>query len=81
MDFCSPPLKYFGPSHPTPIVLTANMGQPEVEMLDNNKGTKYMRMKLPVIQVEWDEERFDGRIRIRLAFQGITAKAHFRDAC
>ena len=34
-------------------------GQPEVEMLDNVKGTKRMRMKLPVIRVEWEEEPFE----------------------
>src|SRR5215213_7161 len=34
-------------------------GQPEVEMLVNTKGTKRMRMKLPVIQVEWEEEPFE----------------------
>src|SRR5215216_1794070 len=34
-------------------------GQPEVEMLDNTKGTKHMRMKLPVIKVEWEEEPFE----------------------
>ncbi len=34
-------------------------GQPEVEMLSNVKGTKKMRMKLPVIKVEWEEEPFE----------------------
>jgi class 3 adenylate cyclase len=34
-------------------------GQPEVEMLDNVKGTKHLRMKLPVIRVEWEEEPFE----------------------
>ena len=34
-------------------------GQPEVEMLSNVKGTKQMRMKLPVLQVEWEEEPFE----------------------
>lgn len=34
-------------------------GQPEVEMLENVKGTKKMRMKLPVIKVEWEEEPFE----------------------
>ena len=34
-------------------------GQPEVEMLDNVKGTKRMRMKLPIIRVEWEEEPFE----------------------
>ena len=34
-------------------------GQPEVEMLGNVLGTKKMRMKLPVIRVEWEEEPFE----------------------
>src|SRR5215216_559391 len=34
-------------------------GQPEVEMLDNAMGTKHMRMKLPIIKVEWEEEPFE----------------------
>ena len=34
-------------------------GQPEVEILSNVKGTKQMRMKLPVLQVEWEEEPFE----------------------
>jgi len=34
-------------------------GQPEIEMLDNVKGVKHVRMKLPVIQVEWEEEPFE----------------------
>jgi len=34
-------------------------GQPEVEMLDNVKGTKHLRMKLPIIKVEWEEEPFE----------------------
>ncbi|HEX9385437.1 MAG TPA: DUF5939 domain-containing protein [Anaerolineales bacterium] len=34
-------------------------GQPEVEMLDNVKGTKHLRMKLPVLKVEWEEEPFE----------------------
>ena len=34
-------------------------GQPEVEMLDNVMGTKHMRMKLPIIKVEWEEEPFE----------------------
>jgi class 3 adenylate cyclase len=34
-------------------------GQPEVEMLDNVKGTKHLRMKLPLIRVEWEEEPFE----------------------
>ena len=34
-------------------------GQPEIEMLDNVKGTKHLRMKLPVIRVEWVEEPFE----------------------
>lgn len=34
-------------------------GQPEVEMIENRHGTKQMRMKLPLIRVEWQEEPFD----------------------
>jgi len=34
-------------------------GQPEVEMLDNVKGIKHLRMKLPIIKVEWEEEPFE----------------------
>ena len=34
-------------------------GQPEVEMLSNVMGTKKLRMKLPIIRVEWEEEPFE----------------------
>ncbi len=34
-------------------------GQPEVEVLGNVKGTKQMRMKLPILRVEWEEEPFE----------------------
>jgi class 3 adenylate cyclase len=34
-------------------------GQPEIEMLDNVQGTKHLRMKLPIIRVEWEEEPFE----------------------
>lgn len=34
-------------------------GQPEVEMLGNVKGTKRLRMKLPILRVEWEEEPFE----------------------
>ena len=34
-------------------------GQPEIEMLDHVKGTKHLRMKLPIIRVEWEEEPFE----------------------
>jgi adenylate cyclase len=34
-------------------------GQPEVEILSNVKGTKQMRMKLPILQVQWEEEPFE----------------------
>ncbi|GAB4448419.1 MAG: hypothetical protein OHK0041_08840 [Anaerolineales bacterium] len=34
-------------------------GQPEVEMLGNVKGVKRMRMKLPLLRVEWEEEPFE----------------------
>jgi len=33
-------------------------GQPEVEMLDNLKGVKHLRMELPILKVEWEEEPF-----------------------
>jgi len=33
--------------------------QPEVEIIDNVMGTKHARMKLPIIQVEWEEEPFE----------------------
>ena len=34
-------------------------GQPEVEVLSNIKGVKQMRMRLPIISVEWEEEPFE----------------------
>ena len=34
-------------------------GQPEIAMLDNVKGVKHVRMKIPLIQVEWEEEPFE----------------------
>ena len=34
-------------------------GQPEIEMLSNVMGTKKLRMKLPIIRVEWEEEPFE----------------------
>ncbi len=34
-------------------------GQPEVETLGNVMGTKRLRMKLPVIRIEWEEEPFE----------------------
>jgi len=34
-------------------------GQPEIEMLGNVHGTKHLRMKLPIIKVEWEEEPFE----------------------
>ena len=34
-------------------------GQPEIEMLDNVKGIKHLRMKLPIVRVEWEEEPFE----------------------
>jgi hypothetical protein len=33
--------------------------QPEIEMLDNVKGTKHLRMKIPILRVEWEEEPFE----------------------
>jgi len=34
-------------------------GQPAVELLENVQGTKKMRMRLPVVRVEWEEEPFE----------------------
>jgi class 3 adenylate cyclase len=34
-------------------------GQPEVETLDNVMGTKRLRMKLPILKIEWEEEPFE----------------------
>jgi class 3 adenylate cyclase len=34
-------------------------GQPEIEMLDNRMGTRHLRMKLPILRVEWEEEPFE----------------------
>lgn len=34
-------------------------GQPEVEVLSNVRGVKQMRMRLPIIRVEWEEEPFE----------------------
>src|SRR5512138_1125356 len=34
-------------------------GQPEVQILSNIKGVKQMRMRLPIIKVEWEEEPFE----------------------
>jgi len=34
-------------------------GQPAVEILGNAMGTKKMRMKLPIIKIEWEEEPFE----------------------
>jgi class 3 adenylate cyclase len=34
-------------------------GQPEVELLANVKGVKQVRMKLPVVNVDWVEEPFE----------------------
>ncbi|NWG34517.1 MAG: hypothetical protein HXY42_08760 [Chloroflexi bacterium] len=34
-------------------------GQPEVEMLGNVKGTKKLRMKIPLVRMEWEEEPFE----------------------
>ena len=33
--------------------------QPEVEVIDNVMGTKHVRMQIPVIRVEWEEEPFE----------------------
>ena len=34
-------------------------GQPQVEILSNVKGVKQMRMRLPIIRVQWEEEPFE----------------------
>ena len=34
-------------------------GQPAVQILSNVKGVKQMRMRLPVIRVEWEEQPFE----------------------
>ena len=34
-------------------------GQPEIELLENVKGVKHARMKLPILGVEWEEEPFE----------------------
>jgi len=34
-------------------------GLPEVEMLSNIQGTKKLRMKLPIVKLEWEEEPFE----------------------
>ncbi|HET6596606.1 MAG TPA: DUF5939 domain-containing protein [Anaerolineales bacterium] len=34
-------------------------GQPEIELLNNAKGVKHARMKLPILRVEWEEEPFE----------------------
>jgi class 3 adenylate cyclase len=34
-------------------------GQPEVDTLSNIKGVKQMRMRLPLLRVEWEEEPFE----------------------
>ena len=34
-------------------------GQPEIEMLENVKGVKQARMKIPILKVEWEEEPFE----------------------
>ncbi len=34
-------------------------GQPEIEMLSNMQGDRQLRMKLPLIKVEWQEEPFE----------------------
>src|SRR5262245_22800114 len=34
-------------------------GQPEVEILENVMGTKQVRMKIPILRVEWEEEPFE----------------------
>ena len=34
-------------------------GQPKVQVLSNVKGVKQMRMRLPIIRVEWEEKPFE----------------------
>lgn len=34
-------------------------GQPAVQLLGNDKGVRHVRMKIPLLQVEWEEEPFE----------------------
>lgn len=34
-------------------------GQPKVQVLSNVKGVKQMRMRLPILRVQWEEQPFD----------------------
>lgn len=61
-------------------------GQPPVELLDNVRGTKHVRMKLPLFRVEWVEEPFEwtypysfGIVRIysRGPLQEMRVQANF----
>jgi class 3 adenylate cyclase len=57
-DLQSPPEALWGFAADTNR-FNRDTGQPEVEMLGNVKGTKQLRMKLPLIRVEWEEEPFE----------------------
>jgi class 3 adenylate cyclase len=57
-DLMSPPEAIWGFASDTNR-FNRDTGQPQVEMLGNVKGTKQLRMKLPLIRVEWEEEPFE----------------------
>lgn len=57
-DLKSPPEAIWGFAADTNR-FNRDTGQPEVEMLGNVKGVKRLRMKLPLIRVEWEEEPFE----------------------
>src|SRR6185436_14933467 len=50
-------------------------GQPEVEMLSNVKGVKQMRMRLPIIRVEWEEEPFEWTYPYSFGVSRLYSKA------
>ena len=48
-------------------------GQPAIEMLGNQGGTRHVRFKLPIIKIEWDEEPFEWTYPYRF---GIVRRYH-----
>ncbi len=50
-------------------------GQPEVEILSNVKGVKQMRMRLPIIRVEWEEEPFEWTFPYSFGVSRLYSKA------
>jgi class 3 adenylate cyclase len=50
-------------------------GQPEVEVLSNVKGVKQMRMRLPIIRVEWEEEPFEWTYPYSFGVSRLYSKA------